>query len=91
MGLIFTGGWERLSWEFPADAPWQDIRVEIAVLRVDEEDPALRFDYDPERRSGVRYDTPNYQFSEHQAARVCLESNKEFDILTTQNKLEDVT
>jgi len=50
----------------------------------------LRFDYDPRRRSGVRYDTPNYQCSEHQAARVCLGSDKEFFFLTTQNKSADV-
>lgn len=50
-GLVFTGGWERMSYEFPEEAPSQDIRVDITVLRVDEEDPALRFDYDPGRRS----------------------------------------
>jgi len=76
--------------EFPGGAPWQDIRVEITVLRVDEEDPALRFDYDS-GRSGVRYDTPDYQFSEHQAAGVCLGSDKVFFVLTTQNKSADVT
>ena len=39
----------------------------------------------------MRYGTPNCQFSERQAARVGLGSDKEILVLTTQNKSADVT